>query len=135
MDDNTNLNPLYDPATDNAAIADDVQARINKPLKDASGLSPEDKEFLDLIMRLVKEGKIELHTPSSLINHTVYDNISDEARGKADQNTVTMLARIRDINDLMTHHPEVTFQVQNLVHQLRLQKERLEEAGGDLFII
>lgn len=135
MDDSTKINPLYDPKTDNAVIADDVQSAMNKPLVAEGGFSDEDKSFLDTLMQLVNDGKINLHQPSSLLNSAVYDSASSEAKGKADQNTITMLARIRDIHGLMQVNPEPTYQVQNMVADLRQKKEKLEEIGGDLFII
>lgn len=132
---NNTKNPLYDPSTDNQKIDDTVQSMINAPLKDESGLSEEDKHFLELIMKLIEDGSIKLHEPSSLLNNAVYGALDEMAKGKADQNTVTMLARIRDIHDLMQLSTEPTFQVQNLVKDLRYKKERLEDLGGDLFII
>ena len=86
-------------------------------------------------MKLVEEKKINLYAPSSLLNEAVYSTLTDENKAKADQNTVTMLARIRDIHDLMTINPEPSYQVKNLVATLRLQKERLEAAGGNTFIL
>lgn len=135
MDDNTNLNPLYDSGTDNQEISKSVQKRINQPLKDESGFSKEDKKFLDILMKLVDKGTINLYQPGTLINREVYDGVSEEAKGKADQNALNMLPRIRDIHALMKSNPEPSFQIQNMVESLRQQKERLEEVGGDLFII
>ncbi|MBT4385079.1 hypothetical protein HOD30_05020 [Candidatus Peregrinibacteria bacterium] len=128
------LNPLYDSATDNQEIAADSQARLNTPL--AGGTIPaEDQEFLSKIMALVEDGTIQLYAPSSLLNDEVYEGLPLEGKSKADQNCVTMLGKIRDIINLEKADFDTNHQVANLIHSLRLNKERLEEHGGDIFII
>ncbi|MBU0981117.1 hypothetical protein KKC94_00315 [Patescibacteria group bacterium] len=135
MDDSTKINPLYDPSTDNQEINPKVQEMINKPMSAQGGFSAEDKTFLDMLMKMVDGKQIDLYKPESLINHTVYDKISDADKGKADLNAINMLARIRDIYSLLKSNSEPTFQVQNMVMDLRYKKEQLEKIGGDLFII
>ncbi|MEK7146371.1 MAG: hypothetical protein AAB802_04310, partial [Patescibacteria group bacterium] len=72
------LNPLFDPSTDNQKIDPTVQAEINKPLSSGGAFSPEDQTFLDLVMKLVEEKKINLYAPSSLLNEAVYSTLSEE---------------------------------------------------------
>ncbi len=128
------LNPLYDPATDNATIADETQKRLNQPLA-AQGLSNEDQALLNQILTLVEAGTIQLYTPSSLLNQAVYTTLNSEAQGKADQNAVNMLSKIRDIVNLHKAGMDTTYQVENLVHALRLNKESLEAQAGNVFLI
>lgn len=128
------LNPLYDANTDNAQIADEKQKMINTPLAGGQ-LSAEDRAFLDKLLELVENGTIQLYVPSSLINTSVYEELSTEAKGKADQNAVAMLAKIRDIVELEKAPMDTDYQVENLVHSLRLNKERMEGIDGDIFII
>ncbi len=109
---------------------------LNQPLVNPQGLSTEDQAFLNLVLAKVEAKEIDLMAPSSLLNHTVYDKLSDEARGKVDFDAVNLTTTLRNIYWLWkgtngTH----TFQVENLVHQLRMTKERLEEISGDVFII
>ncbi len=127
------VNPLYDPNTDNAPIADEVQKELNKPLADTSGFAAEDQLLLNQIMQLVEEGKINLYGPSTLLNTGIYDSLDDAAKAKADQNSVHMLGKIREIVGNMKAYNEPTFQVKNLVAALRLNKEALEE-HADIFI-
>ncbi len=77
------LNPLYNPATDNASIADETQKRLNQPLA-TQGLSNEDQAFLSQVLALVEAGTLQLHLPSSLLNTAVYETLNPEAKGKAD---------------------------------------------------
>ena len=128
------LNPLYDPKTDNLPIDPAVQSMINQPLKDQSGFSPEDQTLLNQLMQKVEDGSINLYQPSSLLNAAVYDTLSPEMKGKADQNAVILLVEIREIVNLMKLSQEPTYQVKNLVQSLNITKSRLEEAGN-IFII
>ena len=88
-----------------------------------------------MIIKLINEGKIALHNPDTLINHDVYDKLSTEKQSKIEMEAFNLLTAIRDIKDLYDAGYKDTFQILNDVERLRLTKERLEELGGDLFII
>jgi hypothetical protein len=128
------VNPLYDPATDNQPIDEQVQKRLNTPLADSTGFSSSDQMLLNLIMQKVDDKEINLLAPSSLLNTAVYEGLTPENKAKADQNAVILLTKIREIYSLMKVYSEPTFQIKNLVDSLRLTKERLEE-HADLFVI
>mgnify|MGYP001609122043 CR=1 FL=1 len=113
----------------------DAQKRLNTPLAHPTGLDPKDKEFLEMLMKMVSEGKIEIYKPSSLINHAVYDTLPLEIRAKADLEAMNLIGSVRDIKDLYDNGFRDSFQIQNLVSMLRLEKDRFEKEGGDLFII
>lgn len=134
MDSNTHYNPLYDPKTDNFPIDPAVQERLNKPMA-ADNYSQADKDFLDLVMKLIEEKKINLYAPSSLLKNEVYEKLDSAGKGKADQNAMLILTKIREIYNLMQISTEPTFQVKNLVDSLRLNKESVEQISGDIFII
>ncbi|MBI4232198.1 hypothetical protein HY605_03105 [Candidatus Peregrinibacteria bacterium] len=112
-----------------------TQQELNTPLKDSSGLSDADKEFLKLLISYINEGKIDLYKPSSIINSEVYNKIDEQKQGKADLEAVNLLSTIRDIKGLYDAGYGESFQIQNLVERLRATKERLEAEGGNLFII
>ena len=130
----TDSNPLFDPATDNQKISDESQKMVNTPLAGGQ-ISQEDQEFLNLIVKLVDEGKIDLHKPETLINQPVYEGLTPEAKGKADLNAMNMLGKVRDIVDLEKQGTEAGYQKSYLISSLRQNKERLESEGGDIFII
>jgi hypothetical protein len=127
------LNPLFDPATDNAVIDPATQQILNQPLK-AEAFTAEEQAFLDLLMAKIADKTINLYSPSSLLNTPVYDALPTEAKGLADQNAFVLLANVREINNLMQVSQEPTYQVKNLVDSLFQTKKRLEE-HGDIFII
>lgn len=129
-------NPLYDPATDNLPIDPRVQSDvINAPKNLPSGMSQEDQSFLETLIQLVDSGKINLYSPSSLLNQTVYTQLSEQDQGKVDMEAINMLSTIRQIHGLYKAGFTQTFQIENLVRHLRLLKERLEGISGDVFII
>lgn len=116
-------------------LPEDEQMKLGKPLRDESGVSPEDTEFLQLLVDKIDKKEIDLFVPSSLLNEPVYNKLSEEDQGKADYNALTLLSTIRQIYNLWQTGECETYQIQNLVHQVLTTKERLEELGGDIYII
>lgn len=111
------------------------QAKLNEPLKDESGVDPKDTEFLAMLVKKIEEKEIDLHTPSTLINAPVYDGLDENAKGKADYEAYNMLATIREIYNLWNTGYKDSYQIQYMVHKIRLYKEKLEEVGGDIYVI
>ena len=140
MDDQKNqkpvkYNPLYDPATDNAAISDEAQQIVNNPIEDPTGLDDDDQAFVNMLVSLVDEGKINLHQPSTLLNQEVYDGLNDEKKGKVDQQAFNMLSTVREIyNYNKSAFTNNSYQFQNMVRKLRLQKEETEGEIGDVYV-
>lgn len=116
-------------------LPEDEQKKMGQPLKDDTGVNPADVEFLQMLMGKIEDGEIDLHVPSSLLNEPVYESLSEEAQGKADYNAMTLLSTIRQIRQLWEMGDTQSYQIQNLVHQVRVTKERLEEVGGDIYVI
>lgn len=116
-------------------LAEKEQAKLNMPLTDPTGVGSENKKFLDDVVTKIESGQIDLHTPSSLVNNSVYDGLSEEVQGETDLNAVSLLARLREIKDLHDFGQVDSYQFNNLVEQVRLTKERLEKDAGDVFII
>jgi len=119
----------------NVEISPKAQEALNKPLGHPGGLSAEDKAFMALILDLIEKKKINLYRPNTLLNHAVYDKLSESAKAKAELDAFNMLATIREVNKLHKAKLGNTYQMENLVHKMRLTKERLEEVGGDIYII
>ena len=113
-----------------------TQRNLNTPLQDSTGkLDGKDQEFLNLVISLIDDEKINLYQPATLMNSEIYDKLDDMAKGEVDLEAMNMLAGIREMKDLYDNGFQETYQMANLVHRLRLTKERLEEIGGDVFII
>ena len=112
-----------------------TQQMLNSPLAKPDGLSADDQAFLNLILDRVEKNEINLLVPRSLINHAVYDSLSEEVQGKVDFDAVNLVSTLRNIYDLWTYYKKPTFQIENLVHQVRVTKERLEAISGDVYVI
>lgn len=112
-----------------------TQKELNTPLIDPDFKNQRNEDFLNLLIKLINEGKIELYRPSSLINFEIYDKLTEEKQGKADLEAMNMLAAIREIKDLFDNGFLNTFQMENLVERVRQTKERLETEGGNIFIV
>ena len=132
-----NLINMTDENQQKAIFKDEATQRsLNTPLQDSTGsLDGKDQEFLNLVISLIDDKKIDLYQPSTLINNEVYDKLDDLAKGKVDLESINMLAGIREMKGLYDNEFQDTYQMANLVHRLRLTKERLEETAGDVFII
>ena len=132
-----NLINMTDENQQKAIFKDEATQRsLNTPLQDSTGsLDGKDQEFLNLVISLIDDKKIDLYQPSTLINNEVYDKLDDLAKGKVDLESINMLAGIREMKGLYDNEFQDTYQMANLVHRLRLTKERLEQTAGDVFII
>lgn len=116
-------------------VNEQVQKELNTPLKLTKLIDEEEMALLERIVGLINEGKIVLWKPDCLINHTVYDKLTAQQQGKIDLEAVNMLAAIRDIKGLYDSGNIETYQMNNLVERLIATKERIEDEGGDIFII
>jgi len=116
-------------------ISPKAQEALNKPLGHPGGLSDKDQEFLAMLIDKIEKKVINLYQPSSLLNHAVYDKLDEPAKAKAELDAFNMLGALRDIYRLWQAGHRSTYQLENLVHRIRVTKERLEEAGGDIYII
>ncbi len=122
-------------------VDDDVQEMVNTPPVDPDGFSKEEEDFLRMIMMMISDGRIDPHKPSTLINQAIYPEASQEAKGKADLTAVSFCAKIRDIQNLFSFaggeelYVQPTYQIKNLVMDLKYRKEQFEEKYGDMFLI
>lgn len=119
----------------NIEISAQTQESLNKPTNLPGGLEQKDRELMDLIVEKIKSGEIKLLQPSSLMNHPVYDQLPEEAKAKAEIDAFNLLSTIRNVYRLWQAGEHDTYQISNLVHKIRVTKERLEEIGGDIFIL
>lgn len=114
-------------------IDEQTQKELNAPLKYDG--SSQNKDFLDKLVKLINEGKIQVYKPDTLINPEIYDKLEESAKGKADYEAINLLNIVREIKGLYDAGYKDTYQMDNLVEKLRVTKERLEVQGGDIFII
>jgi hypothetical protein len=119
----------------NVEISPQMQQTLNEPMAHEGEMDKKDMDFLAMLIDMIDKKRINLYQPSSLFNHPVYDKLGEQAQGKAEMDAFNMLATIREIHKLWQAGQKNTYQIENLVHKIRVTKERLEEVGGDIFII
>ncbi|MFC1599584.1 hypothetical protein ACFL3T_00975 [Patescibacteria group bacterium] len=116
-------------------VNEETQKMINTPETDPTGVDDTDAEYIGKVIRRVEDGRIDLHTPSTLLNLAVYDELGEEAKSAVDINGFNLLAEIRQIKKLWDLGDKDSFQIQNLVHRMRLTKQKVEKEYGDCYII
>jgi len=121
----------------NAAIDSQTQSRINQPFSKAnSSLSAENKAFLENLIKRVESGEIELHTPSTIMNESVYEKLPNNKKTEADLFVNSTLFVIRQVYDFYrASHNTDSEMMQSMVQELRLKKETLEKDMGDVLKI
>ena len=113
----------------------DDQIKLSQPLAKQDGLSAEDEAFLNMVVAKVENKEIDLFHPSSLLNLHIYNTLTQQQQGKADYDAVNLLSTLRTIYGLWKANPTATYQIENMVHSVRVTKERLEEISGDVYVI
>ncbi len=116
-------------------VDEDTQKELNAPIQNPNEFDAEERKFMATVLDLIENKKIELHTPSTLLNRAVYDTLSDEKKGEIDLEAINLLSAIRQIKDLHDAGFGNSYQMQNQVEALKNTKERIEDVGGDVFII
>lgn len=130
------LQTTHDEKQQKAVFQDEeTQKALNKPLAKADGMSGEDRQFLALLVGKIDNGEINEYRPETLVNKAVYEKLSSEKQGRVDLEAMNLLADIRQIKDLYDAGYSDTYQMEYMVATLRATKERLEDEGGDLFVI
>jgi hypothetical protein len=126
---------LVDQSLVHSQITEKTQTMINTPMVDDTGVDEKDQAFIEMVLKMIDEGKINLFTPDTLLNTHVYEKLDYKAQGTADVNAISLLADLRQIKKLKEQGYDKSFQIQNLIHHVRVTKERLEEECGDIYII
>lgn len=126
---------LVDQTLMNTGVDDNVQQMINKPQSDPTGIDDTDTEFIQKVINMVEAGTINVHTPETLLNKSVYDKLDESAKSYVDLNGFNLLAEIRQIKKLWDMGDKDSFQIQNLILRMRTTKQKIEKKHGDCYII
>lgn len=108
------------------------QKDLGKP--QGTALADEHANFLQTVLKLIDDGKIDLVNPQSVFNQDVYEGLSDELKAKTDQtlpNIISLLERIMDLHSRPEENESM--EMKNLIETLWQAKQRIEE-HADVFI-
>ena len=108
------------------------QAKLGKT--QGTSLGDEHAGFLDLVMKLIDDGVIDLSDPTSFIKLDIYEECDDAMKGKIDQATPNIISFLDKIIRLhASDEPSESFEMKGLIEALWQAKERIEK-DVDVFV-
>lgn len=119
----------------NTVLSEDQQEVLGEPLHDSSAVSGDQKEYFQMIMKMIQNKEIDVYRPESLLNKSVYDNLEELAKGKVDLTTPNLCNYLQQIETLLEKEGDDSFQMANLVQTVWQIKERIEKEYGDIYVI
>ena len=119
----------------NEGVNDETQKMINTPESDPTGIEDSDLEYIEKVINMIDSKRIDPFVPATLLNLPVYEELGEDAKSAVDINGFNLLAEIRQIKVLWDSGDRDSFQIQNLVHRMRMTKQRVEKEYGDCYII
>ncbi|KKP39181.1 MAG: hypothetical protein UR28_C0009G0005 [Candidatus Peregrinibacteria bacterium GW2011_GWF2_33_10] len=131
----TPLHDLYDEATNDAPISDNLQQKMNTPPLDPDGGDLTDQQYLGIIMKMVESKKINLMNQNTLLNLEIYEKLNPQQTVKVDMNTQVIMFRLREIHNLWKSDSSMTYQMKHLITELRQIESRVEQECGNVYVI
>jgi hypothetical protein len=128
-------NPLLDAIKKhgNSDIKPGTQQMLNKPL--AEKMDEADTVFLQDVIAKVESGEIDLLAPASILNAGIYENLDTQKGQKVDLTLHSLLFNLRQIMSWHQAGERENSQTANMIHDIRLKKEKLEAEVGDVLKI
>ncbi len=111
----------------------ELQRELGKPHED-NVLTADHEAFIQTVLALLDQKKIDTTNPQSFIHDHVYRKLSLELKAKVDlaiPNIITLLERIIDLH--VRPEKDDSYEMKNLIESLWLSKERIEK-HADVFI-
>lgn len=126
----SDLSSLYD---EHKHLSDADAIKAGKAAGGAMG--DEHTNFVKLISGMITSGEINPHVPETFFHSGAYDALSQEARQKVDVATINIADLLRHIADfyLSKETPDSGPQLENMIEQLWVMKERVEKEHGDIY--
>jgi len=115
--------------------------QMYEPPEADENFSTEEKIFINDVFKLLENGVIDLHVPSTLLNKSIYDASDEKVQGIADRSAINFLSKIRELDDLREisgndkYYIKPTYQAKYVVSMFKYRKEEFEKQYGDMFII
>lgn len=118
-------------------ITAEQQTQLNAPKQVEGGLKPEDEDYLEQIMSMVRNKEIDLAVPSSLLNESVYEELEASQKSKIEMNARSILHTLRLVRELYESADYATdsHEMAGMLAQMRQMVERVESVNGDVLKI
>lgn len=116
-------------------LTEDEQIALGKPSKLEQLNASQVQTYLKFLEGLLSERKINLVTPSSLINQANYVNLSELDQGRVDMAAGVLAGYLRALQGLLEREEHEAFQTEYTVQMIWKYKEKYEREMGDIFII
>ncbi|MFN7159976.1 MAG: hypothetical protein ACK4NC_00015 [Candidatus Gracilibacteria bacterium] len=116
-------------------LTEDEQIALGKPSKVEQLNALQVQAYLHLLQGLLTEHKVNLVTPSTLINQANYQLLNELDQGKIDMAAGVLAGYLRALQGLLERDEHETFQTEYTVQMIWKYKEKYEKDLGDIFII
>ncbi len=126
----TDLTSLYD---EHKNLSEEAQKKAGQAA--GGSMDPKHQAFLDLLLSLMKQKAIDPTTPTSFLNQTIYNALTEPQKDEINLALINLAHMLEDIVEfrLSTETPDSSPQLQTMIEQLWVMKERMEEKVGDVF--
>jgi hypothetical protein len=93
--------------------------------------------FLKEVIEIIDSGAIDLTKPETLLHPNVYEALTAEQRNAVDLALINIIHQLRIVVEFYksTKTPNESPQLQTMIEQLWLMKQRIEDQYGDVFKI
>lgn len=98
-------------------------------------MDPKHQTFLDLLLSLLYKKEIDPQNPKSFLNEAVYAKLSATDRDHIDLALMNLGHLLEDIVEfrLSKLTPDASPQLQTMIEELWVMKDRIEQKAGDVF--
>lgn len=128
--DMADLTSLYDAHKD-LSDADAIKAG-----KASEGVMGDDhSNFVKAIATMLQNGDINPFQPETFLKRENYDQLTEDSKAKVDLSMMNIADLLRHIADfyLSKETPDSSPQLETMIEQLWVMKERVEQQHGDVF--
>lgn len=115
-----------------APLSEEEQKKAGTPI--GGDMDDEHKNFCTTITKLFETGAIDITQPETFLNKDVYEKLTPELKEKTDLSLLNIATLLEHIYGFYKSKqtPDACPQLQNMIDQLWVMKERIEE-HGDIF--
>ena len=101
----------------------------------AGKMQPQHYAFLKLITDLFEKGDLDVLAPQSFLNLSFYNRLPERDRSQIDLALVNIADLMRHVYEFYRSKktPDESPQLENMIEQLFLMKQRVEKRHGDVF--